>query len=194
VQCLTPTKGAFLPVSPLCECHGSGLRTEHSRRFGRINMDIQKPWLKSFSWEEVQNINQTLCQQQKTTFQTNDKTYAAAREIWERAATQHLSLHDVLDLCRRCFEMGPFTFNNGNTFSTVGKSLVDDWTKTLPGVEGQIIRNTVGHYIAGLIDKKELITVLRHFETSWNAYAAARQNMPVPLPLSSLPQQQAQNL
>jgi hypothetical protein len=158
-------------------------------------MDTEKLWLNSFSWERVENLNQSFCQQQNTTFQTNGKSHAAAREIWQKAVAQQLSLHEALDICRRCFEMAPFTFNNGNTFSTIGKGLVDDWIKTLPAVEGQIVRNTVGHYVAGMIGKKELLQVLRHFETSWNSYVVARQSMSIPIALTSVPQpqQQAQN-
>ena len=155
-------------------------------------MDTQKLWLDSFPWEQVRTINQSLCHNQNTAFEING-SYNAARDLWQQAATKPSSLHDVLDLCRRCFEMAPFTFNNGNTFATIGKTLVDDWIKTLPAVEGQILRNTVGHYVAGLIGKKELIKVLQHFQTSWNTYAAARQRLPTPISLNVPQSQQAQS-
>ena len=140
-------------------------------------MDIEKPWLSSFPWDEVQSLNQTLCQQQSTAYQAN-RTLETARELWEKAATQRMSLPEVLDVCRHCYEMAPFTFNNGNTFATVGKNLITDWVNSLPAVEGQIVANTVGHYIAGMVSRKELLTVLRHFETSWKTYASAREIVP----------------
>ena len=154
-------------------------------------MDTEKAWLNSFCWKTVEEINQSLCEQHKTGFQANGKTYDRARQIWEGAVGQTLSLQDVLDLCRRCYEIGPFTFNNGNTFAAIAKSLVDDWTKTLPALEGQIVLNTVGHYVAGMVSKKELRQVLRHFETSWNNYTAARQVVPITTPLN-IPQRQPQ--
>src|SRR5438477_11255364 len=156
-------------------------------------MDTENAWLNSFCWKTVEEINQSLCEQHHTAFQTNGKSYQAVRELWEKTSAQRLSLNDVLDLCRRCYEMAPFIFNNGNTFAAIAKSLVDDWMKTLPSVEGQIVSNTVGHYVAGVISKKELRKVLRHFETSWNTYVAARQIVPIAIPLSIQPQRQAQN-
>ena len=89
-----------------------------------------------------------------------------------------MSLLEVLDVCRQGYDLAPFTFNNGNTFATVGKNLISEWLNSLPAVEAQIVGNTVGHYIAGVINKKELVKVLRHFETSWRTYAAAREVVP----------------
>jgi len=140
-------------------------------------MDIEKLWLSSFSWEEVRSLNQTLCKQQSTTYQVN-RAFDAARELWGKAAGRRMSLLEVLDVCRQCYDLAPFTFNNGNTFATVGKNLISEWLNSLPAVEAQIVGNTVGHYIAGVINKKELVKVLRHFETSWRTYAAAREVVP----------------
>ena len=102
-------------------------------------MDTAKQWLSSLSWQQVQGINESLCKQQNTTWQPN-RSFDSARQFWEKAAAQRMSLEQVLDICRRCYEMGPFTFNNGNTFATIGKNLVDDWLRTLPAVENQIGR------------------------------------------------------
>jgi hypothetical protein len=148
-------------------------------------MGTQEQWLSSLSWEQVTSLNETLCKQQSTTYQSN-RNYEAARKLWESAIARNMPLQEVLDLCRRCYEMAPFTFNNGNTFASIGKTLVDDWLKTLPSVEGQIIRNTIGHYIAGLVGRKEVIKVLAYFETSWKAYAAARQTFPSASSFSTL--------
>ena len=157
-------------------------------------MHTEKAWLNSFSWKTVEEINQSFCTQQKTAFQISAKNYDAARQIWEKAVAQPLSLEDVLDLCRRCYEMAPFTFNNGNTFASIAKSLIDDWITSLPSVERQIVRNTIGHYVASIVSKKELRKVMRHFETSWNTYAAARKVAPITIPLNvPQPQQQAQS-
>src|SRR5437762_4785439 len=147
-------------------------------------MDIEKPWLSSFPWEEVQLINQSLCKEQSTAYQAN-KTLEMARQFWEKASAQRMSLPEVLAVCRHCYEMAPFTFNNGNTFATIGKKLLADWLSSLPPVESQIVGNTVGHYIAGVINKRELLTVLRHFETSWKTYTAAREIAPATRPAQS---------
>jgi len=150
-------------------------------------MDTQKPWLNSHSWEKIKNLNEFLCKQQSIIYQCN-ASYEAARQLWEKSCSESMSLQQVLDICRRCYELAPFTFNNGNTFATIGKNLVDEWVKTLPAVEGQIIRNTIGHYIAGMVSKKELVKVLAYFETSWKTYTAARQNLtPISMLLTAAP-------
>src|ERR1044071_4135507 len=118
-------------------------------------MDIQESWLGSLPWAEVQTLNQTLCKQQTTGYQES-KTCDAARNMWDTAAAGRLSLHEVLDLCRKCYELGPFVFNNGNTFAAIARRVVDDWIQTMPSVEAQIVRNTIGHYVAGMINRREL--------------------------------------
>src|SRR3954469_17289565 len=126
------------------------------------------------SWEEVQAMNELLCKQQSTGFHTN-QSLETARKVWMEAVRKNVSLKDVLELCRRCHEMAPFTFNNGNTFAGVARKLIEDWVKTLPPVEGQIVNNTIGHYVAGMISRKELEKVLNHFRTSWSAFLTAKQ-------------------
>ncbi len=85
-----------------------------------------------------------------------------------------MSLGEVLELFRSCYELAPFTFNNGNTFASFAKILVEDWANTLPAVEAQIVRTTVSHYAAGHVGKKELAQVLEHFKPSWNNFHIAK--------------------
>lgn len=154
---------------------------EHGRRVrnglraqSRESMETPKQWLNSLPWEAVQAMNEALCKQQSTAFQAT-QTLQTARQVWSDAVGRTLSLHDVLDICRKCREIAPFTFNNGNTFAGLARKLVDDWVKTLPAVEGQIITNTIGHYVAGMISRKELAKVLQHFWSSWTAFLTAQQ-------------------
>ena len=123
-------------------------------------------WLSAVSWESVIAINKALCQAQKVDHLVNPASYGATKGLWERAAAQQMNLKDVLDVCRQCHEQAPFTFNNGNTFSAIGRTLVEEWLKALPPVEAQVVRTTICHYIAGLVGRKELLSVLRHFEGS----------------------------
>jgi hypothetical protein len=131
-------------------------------------------------WETVLTINQSLCQAQKTTHQPKAKSFEAARRLWEQSIPKAMSLAEVLDVCRQCQDIGPFVFNNGNTFASISKTLVQDWLQALPAVEGQILRTTVSHYVAGQVGKKELLQVLRHVETRWQT-AAATQTLQRPL-------------
>jgi len=125
-------------------------------------------------WETVLSVNQDLCQAQKTAHQPKLTSFEAARQLWERAIPKAMSLPEVLDVCRQCQNLGPFVFNNGNTFAAISRTLIEDWVQSLPSVEAQILRTTVSHYVAGEIEKKELLTVLRHVEMRWKTVAASR--------------------
>lgn len=143
---------------------------------------IQKQWLGSVPWEAVLSVNQSLCQAQKTEHQPKAKNFEAARQLWERTVPKAMPLADVLDVCRQCQDIGPFVFNNGNTFATISKNLIEDWASALPAVEAQIFRTTVSHYVAGQVGKKELLEVLRHVETRWNRAVAKSNGAPAVAP------------
>ena len=129
--------------------------------------EIRKQWLGSTPWQTVLNVNQSLCQAQNTAHQPKVQSFEAARQLWEKSVSQAMSLAEVLDICRQCHDLAPFVFNNGNTFAAISKTLVEEWIKSLPAVEAQIVRTTVSHYVAGQVGKKELLQVLRHAETRW---------------------------
>lgn len=95
----------------------------------------------------------------------NPRAESAAKAFWSRAVGQTQSLAEALDVCRKTFEMSSLVFNNGNTFAAIGRSLVDDYIQAAPPVESQIIRSTIGHYIAGTVDRRELVQVLEHFDS-----------------------------
>ena len=127
---------------------------------------MQKPsrWLASVSWQAVLDVNAALCHTQKTSHQPNPKTHEATRRLWEESLAQDLPLVAALHICRKAQELAPFIFNNGNTFAAIGQGMVEDIAKCFPRVEAAILRNTVGHYVAGVIAKAELVEVLNYFD------------------------------
>ena len=146
---------------------------------------MQKHWLQAVSWESVVTVNKALCQAQKLDPTTNARHFEKARQVWDTAAARRLSLKEVLDVCRECQEMLPFTFNNGNTFAAVGRTLIEEGTKKLSPVEAQVVQTTVCHYIAGLIGRRELLQVLKHFEGLWQTEPARAKARPVEAPVVS---------
>jgi hypothetical protein len=150
--------------------------------------EIQKQWLGAAPWESVLAVNKALCQTQRVDPLVNPSAQEAARRLWEAATPRHMALNEVLELCHQCHELAPFIFNNGNTFAAIGQTLVEDWLKLLPPVEAQIIRTTVGHYIVGLIPRKELLQVLRHFERTWQPEPAPVRPMSAPTVVRLQPQ------
>ena len=148
---------------------------------------MQKQWLHAVPWDSVLAVNKALCQAQKLDPSTKARSLEEARQHWESAIHRSLSLKEVLDVCRECHEIAPFTFNNGNTFAAVGRTIIEEWTKSLPPVEGQIVQTTVSHYIAGLIGRRELLQVLKHFQDSWKPSTLREEAKPAPRPKAPAP-------
>jgi len=134
-----------------------------------------RQWLSVAPWDSVLAVNKALCQAQRIDPLNNAKGYEAAQRLWEESAPKSMSLQRALDICRDCHELTPFTFNNGNTFAAIGRTLVEEQLKAAPPVEAQILRTTMSHYIVGLIDRKELQQVMRHFEPLLNATSPANR-------------------
>lgn len=108
-------------------------------------------------------LNKALCQAQRVE-PSNSKGYEAGQRLWEKSVLKPMDLSAALKVCHDCHDLAPFTFNNGNTFAAIGRTLVDEFLKQMPPVEAQIIRTTICHYIVGLIDRKEFQQVMKHFE------------------------------
>ena len=147
---------------------------------------IQKQWLAAVPWQTVLSINQALCQAQKTEHKPSAKGYVAAQQAWTAALPKQMTLPDVLEVCKKCYNLAPFVFNNGNTFAEIAKTLIEDSLKAVPPVEAQIIRATVAHYVAGLVGKRELLNILSHFEQVLKS--AAPTTAPLPPVVAAQPQ------
>lgn len=147
-------------------------------------IEQKKQWLMGVTWDSILNVNRTLCQAQKVEPATRPKPLAAAQSVWEKASRQPLALAEVFDACRTCCELAPFVFNNGNTFAAVGRSVIEDHLKSAPPVEAQILRTTVGHYIAGKVDRRELCAVLAQLS---HVFSQAPTPAPAPARPASAP-------
>jgi hypothetical protein len=146
---------------------------------------VEKVWLEEVPWESLVEINKALCHAQQLEFKTNAKALGIAKQCWEGAVKKSMPLADVLQVCRKCHDAGPFMFNNGNTFGSVAKTLIQEWLNNLPPLEAEIVRATVSHYVVGLVGKRELGDVLKHFEPvlkKAGARAAQPQAAPVAKP------------
>lgn len=128
----------------------------------------RKPWLSAIPWESVVTLNTALCQAQKVEPLKNERTHDKGRHLWEKNQQKALTIEEAFVICHECHEIAPFTFNNGNTFAAIARTMVEDYLKQMPPVEAQIIRTTIGHYVVGLIGRKEIRQVLRHFEPLLN--------------------------
>lgn len=124
----------------------------------------ERNWLSAVPWESVVSLNKALCLAQKLEPLHNATGFSAAQRQWEASVSKKLSLRAVIEVCHETFAHAPFTFNNGNTFAAIARTLLEEPLKQISPVEAQIVRTTVCHYIVDLIGAKELQQVLRHFE------------------------------
>jgi len=139
---------------------------------------VEKVWLEEVPWESLVEINKALCHAQQVEFTTNAKGLSIAKQSWEGAVRKSMTLGDVLAVCRKCHDASPFMFNNGNTFGSVAKTLIQDWLNSLPPLEAEIVRATVSHYVVGLVGRRELGEVLKHFEPVLKKAAAPKAPQP----------------
>jgi hypothetical protein len=155
-----------------------------------------KQWFSNVSWESVVGLNRALCQSQKLEALTDANGLAAARKLWEESIPQSMLFRDALKICHDAFALSPFVFNNGNTFASIGRALVEEQLKAAPPVEAQILRTTIGHYVAGKCGRREMLQVLEQLGPILkNAAAATANNVqapaaPAPM-VVSMPQEQS---
>jgi hypothetical protein len=126
-------------------------------------LDTRKQWFRDFPWEMVVEKNQTFCKNAELAPQPG-RSYKTACELWEKHASQALTLGEALEICRQCHELAPFRFYNSPTFAALARLLLTEFTNALPGLEAEMVRNTASHYVAGLISRKELISVFGFFD------------------------------
>ena len=65
-----------------------------------------------------------------------------------------MTLDEMVEICRKCHRMAPFTNYNGNTFSAIARAMIEmliisDQSKTLA-------RSLAGHIVAGVASQEEI--------------------------------------
>lgn len=122
---------------------------------------MKRQWLKDWPWQTVVVINAGLCKEKKALHKPTSDGYAPTQKLWESACARELTLRETLDICRRCHQLAPFCFYNGNTFAAIGRTLIQDILQKLQPDKAHTLRSVVGHYIAGTAGSEELAKVLK---------------------------------
>jgi uncharacterized surface protein with fasciclin (FAS1) repeats len=65
-----------------------------------------------------------------------------------------MTLNEMVDLCRRCHRLAPFTNYNGNTFSAIARALIE--TLEIPKDSATLARSLAGHIVAGVASDEEV--------------------------------------
>src|SRR5437868_3225869 len=96
---------------------------------------MKKLWLKDWPWETVITINAGLCNEKRALHKKTSAGYEPARKLWEESQLKQLTIRETLQICRRCHQLSPFCFYNGNTFAAIGRTMVQEITQTMSAIK-----------------------------------------------------------
>jgi len=75
-------------------------------------------------------------------------------QFWQEARTKKMGLFEVIEVCRQCHRLAPFTNFNGNTFAAIARILVR--RLNLDAENEHIARSLAGHIVAGVASDEEV--------------------------------------
>ncbi len=119
-----------------------------------------RPYFAGTSWQDVELINSTLCRAGGFEAAPRPEGYEPARLLWEKTHTQSLTVIGAADLCRECHRLAPFAYLNGNTFASCARVALLPAFEGLDHKQQAFSRAALGHYIAGAIDRAELVAIV----------------------------------
>ena len=119
-----------------------------------------RPYFASISWKDLEEINAKLCEAGGVDVGRSPDGYEPARQLWEEKHGQPLTFLQAADLCRQCHRLSPFLFLNGNTFAASARVALAPAFEKLDFKQQTFSRAALGHYIAGTIDRSELIAIV----------------------------------
>jgi hypothetical protein len=128
---------------------------------------LVKPWLASFDWEMVVEINRGLCSRKNALHKPTSDGYQPAKTLWEKNQFAELSLSDALQVCLQCHRLAPFCFYNGNTFAAIARDFITELSPKLSAEKSFILRSVAGHIVAGTateIERKQLDEIIAALE------------------------------
>lgn len=116
-------------------------------------MNSQK-WLADVSWELVTWQNLQLCNDKHAHHGQTSDGHAECRDLWQSSQMKEMPLDEMVDFCRRCHRLAPFTNYNGNTFAAIARALIDGLG--LPKKNAAVARSLAGHIVAGVASEEEV--------------------------------------
>ena len=113
-----------------------------------------KKWLADVPWELVVWQNLQLCNDKHAHHGPTSDGHAQCRDLWESVQMNEMTLDAMVDFCRRCHRLAPFTNYNGNTFAAIARALIDGLE--LPKENAAVARSLAGHIVAGVASEEEV--------------------------------------
>jgi hypothetical protein len=114
----------------------------------------RKAWLAEVPWLLVEYQNAALCEAKNAHHGPTSDGYEKARNLWENERIKEMSLFAVVEMCRVCHRMAPFTNYNGNTFAAIARVLIS--RLGMPETQAAVVRSLAGHIVAGVASEKEV--------------------------------------
>jgi len=123
-------------------------------------LQARAQFLKNRSWELVIRLNQGACARGSAQHGFNPETQEEVAKEWEQKRLSILSLAETLDFLRYCHRRAPFLFFNGNTFADVSRQLAAALFADLPTGRRREVMSAVAHYIAGVLDRENMVEIV----------------------------------
>jgi len=114
-----------------------------------------KAWLADIPWEMVVWQNEQLCKAKNAHHGPTSDGYEACRALWKQSQMQEMTLVEIVELCRNCHSLAPFTNYNGNTFAAIARALIE--MLALPESSATAARSLAGHIVAGVASEEEVL-------------------------------------
>ncbi len=113
-----------------------------------------RTWLAEVPWEMVVWQNEQLCKSKNAHHGPTSDGHAECRELWEELRMKMMHLDEMVDLCRKCHRLAPFTNYNGNTFSAIARALIE--ALEISRDTATLARSLAGHIVAGVASEEEI--------------------------------------
>jgi hypothetical protein len=113
-----------------------------------------RAWLAQVPWEMVVWQNEQLCNSKHAHHGPTSEGHETCRMLWESRRCELMTLDEMVELCRKCHRLAPFTNYNGNTFSAIARALID--ALGLPRDKAFLARSLAGHIVAGVASDEEI--------------------------------------
>jgi len=111
-------------------------------------------WLAPYSWEFITAQNAALCAAKDAMHGPTSEGHVEARKLWTDRCASELTLMEAVEVCRKCHQLAPFCFYNGNTFAAVVRDVIQQLP--IPAVEKSVVRSLAGHIVAGVATGQEV--------------------------------------
>ena len=129
-------------------------------------LQARAAFLANWDWQSVIGINQRACARGGAQHGTNSETGDACAAKWEQKHKEELTLAETIDVLRECHRGAPFLFFNGNTFSFIGRELALAIFSDLPVARKREVGSAIAHYIAGVLDRDAMISIIESLSRS----------------------------